>query len=139
MLHQITIEAPPDEVFRALTEQDGLRRWWTSDSEAVPIEGSTSTFGFFERSTVFRMKINNLESPTFLKWTCVEGPSEWKDTELEFRLESTPGGHTVLTFRHYNWKSTEGFFSMCNTTWGHLMYTLKDYVELGASLPLFDS
>ena len=59
--HEIEIEASPDEVYEALVTQVGLRRWWTADSTAEPKEGSIATFGFAKRSTVFRMRVDELD------------------------------------------------------------------------------
>jgi uncharacterized protein YndB with AHSA1/START domain len=37
ILHRITIEASPEALYRALTEQNGLSAWWTKTE--IPVTG----------------------------------------------------------------------------------------------------
>ena len=67
--HEIEIEAPPAEVYEALTTSEGLRGWWTSDSQAEPTVGSVAEFGFFNRQTIFRMQIDKLRPRKRIVWT----------------------------------------------------------------------
>jgi len=40
MSHQVYIDAPPDKVYQAISTQEGLKSWWTIDTEAEPRVGS---------------------------------------------------------------------------------------------------
>jgi uncharacterized protein YndB with AHSA1/START domain len=31
LIHRIGIAAPPETIYRALTTEDGIRAWWTTD------------------------------------------------------------------------------------------------------------
>ncbi len=137
MLHQIQIKAPADKVFQAISTEEGLKSWWTADTEAQPRIGSTAIFGFFKRSTVFKMRIEELTPNRQLKWSCDSGPDEWIGTKLRFDLQSHPDGDTVVRFAHAGWRSTEGAFPLCNTTWGALMVRLKGYCEGKSPGPFF--
>jgi len=137
ILHSITIEAPPEKIFEALTTQEGLQGWWTADTEAKPEVGSQAVFGFFNRSTVFRMRIDELTPPKRVKWSCEGEIDEWIDTELQFDLNLQEEGGTLVCFRHGGWRTTDGIYAQCNTTWGTLMFRLKDYAEGKNPGPLF--
>jgi uncharacterized protein YndB with AHSA1/START domain len=137
MLHEITISAPPDRVFEALTTGDGLSSWWTGDSEAEPEEGSIAVFGFGGRATVFRMRVDELVAGSLVCWACVGDVEEWQGTHLRFELAPTAEGDTRVRFTHGGWQSTDGMFAMCNTTWGALMIRLKEYAEGRSSGPFF--
>ena len=56
--HFITIQAPPERVFEALTTQKGLQSWWTDDTSAEPRLGSVAEFRFNRGALVFRMKVD---------------------------------------------------------------------------------
>ncbi|MCI0622058.1 MAG: SRPBCC domain-containing protein [Acidobacteria bacterium] len=129
MIHQVTIAASPEKVFQALTTQEGLKSWWTSDTEAEPRVGSTALFGFDKRSVVFKMNVDELAPKKRVRWSCVDGPAEWKGTKLRFDLESDDEGGTTVRFVHSGWRKTGDMFGICNTTWGALMVRLKAYVE----------
>ncbi|MHC4459406.1 MAG: SRPBCC family protein [Planctomycetota bacterium] len=137
ILHNITIEASSEIVFEALTTSEGLKGWWSADSEAEPKVGSLAVFGFFNRTTVLRMRIDELAPPKRVKWTCEGDVDEWVGTELQFDLEPQEEGGTIINFRHGGWQTTEGIFAECNTTWGHLMFRLKAYAEGKNPGPLF--
>jgi uncharacterized protein YndB with AHSA1/START domain len=126
--HEIEIEASPNEVYEALVTQVGLRRWWTADSTAEPKEGSIATFGFGKRSTVFRMRLDELVPGKSVRWTCVGELPEWTNTRLAWSI-STQDRATRLHLTHTDPKGTSGSCASRNSTWGELMYRLKAYVE----------
>ena len=129
MHHEVTIGAPAARVYEALTTREGLRGWWTADTEAEPSVGSVAVFGFGDRATVFRMRVADLVTARRVVWSCEGEPGEWRDTCLTFDLVPTPSGGTRLRFTHAGWRSINGFFATCNSTWGALMYRLKAYAE----------
>lgn len=138
ILHQIIIDAIPSEVYSAITSEQGLKSWWTTDVGGESKVGSALIFGFYKRSVVFRMRIDKLSQYETINWTCLGDPAEWKDTKLVWELKQKKNNNqTILTFSHTGWPSTEGEYKMCNTTWGHLMMLLKDYVEKGMINPFF--
>lgn len=136
MFHQIAIEAPAADVFSALTEEAGLRSWWTGDSSCDAAVGNIAEFGFGDRATVFRMRIDELVEDERVVWYCIGDVDEWRGTRLVWEL-GVDGTTTVLRFTHADWRSTDGWYAPCNTTWGALMHRLKEYAEGERPGPLF--
>ena len=136
ILHQIQINSTPEHVFDLIVSSEGLRSWWTHDVEAEPVEGSVAVFGFNERATVLRMRIEELVAGRRVKWTCMGDPDEWERTEVEFHLAPKEGG-VLLHFAHRGWRSLGGEYAKCNTTWGGLMHRLKAAAEGQIPGPLF--
>ncbi len=136
MLHEISINAPPEPVYEAIATQEGLRGWWTLDSVAADQPGDVAEFGFDDGAMLLRMRIDELVPGKRAKWTCLGDASEWRGTELLWDIQASEGG-SVLRLRHANWRRTSGWFAVCNTTWGALLYRLRDYVEGRAPGPLF--
>jgi uncharacterized protein YndB with AHSA1/START domain len=128
MHHAIEIEAAPDRVYQALTTDGGLRSWWTADSRTDSNVGGSAEFGFVNRGTIFRMRIEELRPGARVVWSCLGDLDDWKGTRLTWTMSKT-GDATTLKFTHGNWRSDEGDFAFCNSTWGELMYRLKDAVE----------
>ena len=125
--HLITIKAPPTAVYETIAKRDRLKEWWTADIEGDDSEGGLLQMGFFERSTVYRMRVEKLASGREVAWKC-EGSGEWEGTRVHFSLEPDDG-QTVLRFRHVDWRQETEYFWTCNTTWGDLMYRLKAAAE----------
>ena len=126
--HQIPIQAAPEKVYAALATQQGLRGWWTADTDADEKVGGKAEFGFDKRGIVFRMTIDKLDPGKRVVWSCHGDHPEWNGTLLSWELTPQDGG-TTLRFTQNGWKSVSDFCAMCNSTWGELMYRLKDYVE----------
>jgi uncharacterized protein YndB with AHSA1/START domain len=128
IMHQIPIKATPAKVYAAIATQAGLRGWWTADSTADEKVGGKAEFGFDNRRTVFRMRIEQLDQDKRVVWSCHGDFPEWEDTILTWEVSPQNDG-TTLRFNHSNWKSASDYYAMCNSTWGELMYRIKDYVE----------
>src|SRR5579859_7630624 len=137
MHHEITIEAPPEKIFEALTTEKGFKAWWTPDCQAKPTVGSVATFGFFKRAVVFKMKIAELTPGKTVRWRCDGDWEEWIGTTLRFDLEPGRKGGTLLRFNHAGWATTRGVYAECNTSWGALMVHIKNYAEGGKPDPFF--
>jgi uncharacterized protein YndB with AHSA1/START domain len=135
LLHSITIEAKPKDVYAAVATQKGMRGWWTADTVMGAKSGAKAEFGFEKRAVVFRMRIEALEPGMRVALSCSGDPAEWAGTALEWTLHPQKGGATRLDFRHGNWKAMTPYATMCNSTWGELMYRLKRYVETGRPDP----
>ncbi len=129
MQHEISIAASPEKVYQAITTPEGLRGWWTADSAADARVGSVAEFGFYNRATVFRMRIEELTPGKRVVWSCLGNDDQWKGTRLTWDIVPDKDGETTLHFVHGGWRATTGYFASCNSTWGALMYRLKDYVE----------
>ena len=135
ILHELTIEATPDAVYAAITEENGLKGWWTTHTKAQPAVGSVAEFGFMGGQMVFKMKIKTLEAGKTVNWD-VEGggPPDWAATRVTWDLTPVEGGTKVL-FGHRGYASSEGSFASVNYNWGYFLTSLKAYVETGQGMP----
>ena len=140
LIHRISIAAATETIYRAITTEDGIRAWWTTDVQVDASTGGKAVFGFFDHSTVFEMRIEQLTPPSLVRWKCTGGSApDWVGTTQEFILESRPGGNgeVLLKFCHGGWERGGDHCYFCNTTWGHLLVSLKDYAERGVKNPYF--
>ena len=136
--HRIYIAAPARRIYEAITTDEGIRNWWTTDVAMDTHTGGRAVFGFAGHNITFEMKIQLLEPPALVLWHCVGGNSpDWIGTTQEFRLEPQSNGEVLLKFCHAGWRPDSESCYLCNTTWGHLLVNLKDYAERGVSNPYF--
>ena len=63
LIHRIGIAAPAETIYRALTTEDGIRAWWTTDVKLGARVGDIAVFGFFDHSTEFQMRPNYESNP----------------------------------------------------------------------------
>lgn len=131
--HLLVIESSPGSVYRAITDQAGLRAWWTPQAVAKPQVGSIAEFNFDDRYHN-KMRIHRLEPEALVEWECLEGDPEWVGTRFLFDLRPDDG-QTVLRFCHCGWREPTDFFASCNYQWGYYMRSLKSYCETGEGTP----
>ena len=135
ILHQITIQAPPEEVYAAITEEDGLSSWWTSDVDAEPEEGTQAKFRFEGGMVAMLMRIDRLQPGRAVEWSVDEpSPPEWEGTRVTWQLTPTDEG-TELLFGHRGWESTDGAYPSINYNWSYYLTSLKQYLETGEGFP----
>ena len=132
--HQIPINAPAAKVYRAVATQEGMRGWWTADTQLEEKPGGKAVFGFENRGMVFRMTIDVLDPNTIVRMSCLGDHREWAGTKLEWKV-TEQDGKSNLSFTHRNWQEVTPFCAACNSTWGELMYRLKAFVETGQPDP----
>ena len=131
--HMLLIDAPVEQVYRAVTEQAGLAGWWTVQVVAQPVAGSRADFKFGDRYHT-AMRITSLEAPRKIEWECIEGDEEWVGTKIVFDLE-TKGDQTLVRFTHGLWRQATDFFASCSYNWGYYLASLKAYSETGKGTP----
>lgn len=126
--HQVAIDAAAASVYQAVATQNGMRQWWTADTQVDEKFGGKAEFGFDKRGMVFRMDVKKLEPGKQVVLDCYGDHPEWAGTRLTFTM--TPqDAKTVLLLNHSGWKEATEFSASCNSMWGNLMYRLKAYVE----------
>ena len=130
--HAIQIAAKPDTIYPLVATAKGLGRWWASD---VTEPAGAVELGFFNRATVYRLRLQADQSPERVEWLCDTG-DQWNGTRIIFQLETSASG-TLLRFTHAGWRSETDYFIACNTTWGGLMFRLKAAGEGHSPGPLF--
>ncbi|HKQ68773.1 MAG TPA: SRPBCC domain-containing protein [Polyangiaceae bacterium] len=131
ILHKISINAPKERVYQALSTVDGLSGWWTSTTSGESAHGKTLEFRFGKH--VSPMRVEELEANRRVVWRSEE-KSEWLDTRITFEL-SEDAGRTTLLFGHRAWKDGTPFFAHCSMKWATFLLSLREYAETGHGRP----
>jgi uncharacterized protein YndB with AHSA1/START domain len=134
ILHEVIIDAPPDKVYQALTEQSGLTSWWTVDAVAKPELGSVSEFGFFNRQVLMQMEVAKLDRGRNVQWKPLSGVPDWPGTRVTWDLTPTDQG-TKLLFGHRDFASADGSLPTTSYNWAWYLISLKKYIETGTGNP----
>jgi len=130
--HSLQTSATPDQIYPLVATAEGLGKWWATD---ITQPGETVDLGFFNRTTVYQLRLTTQEAPVTAEWVCESG-DEWSGTHIVFQMEANKTG-TLIRFAHAGWRSESPYFVSCNTTWGELMFRLKAVAEGRTPGPLF--
>jgi len=125
------IDAPPERVFRALTDADELVRWFPSSAESDPRTGGDYVLRFeFEDETKNHTYAGQYEEVTPER---VRYPwnGQFGGTTVEFSLRPRDGG-TELTLTHSGWTdAAEETRAMHEQGWAFFLDNLERYLTGG--------
>ncbi len=137
LVHQVNVKATPEAIYKAVSTEQGLQSFWTSESTAEPRVGSIATFGF--GGPTQRMRIDELVPGRRARWTALPDFPTWDGTTVTWDISPAENGETSVVFRHANWSDSvsQDDLGSINYTWGLIVERLKNYAETGKPNPLF--
>lgn len=139
LYHEINVVSSPSQVWAALTTRQGLISWWPDE---VSISGGDSwCLSNSAMPAPMIMKVVEDIPDKVLEWLCIQGPEEWQNTLIHWRLE-TQGQKQRLILEHRDLRSETDQLASLNTFWGVTVERLRlsmaseinpnDEVDLGA-------
>jgi uncharacterized protein YndB with AHSA1/START domain len=130
----IKLNTSPQDVYKAITAEDGIKSWWTVDCKVSTEVGGKSSF-YFEKLLFNSMENVELAPSKKVHWKCVEGWNEWIGTEVTFTLTENSEGGTELHFAHKGLTPDLSCYKMCSNGWENTLKSLQDYVNTGKGTP----
>jgi uncharacterized protein YndB with AHSA1/START domain len=113
ILHRVSMNAAPADVFRALTADTLLGRWWTGELDDCRVT----------------LQVIESEHDARVAWRCVDGPPAWLGTEVTFDLAPSDRG-TNVRFAHRHWRQdASDLMAHCTTKWARFLFSVKAWVE----------
>jgi len=134
IFHTVDIKASPDEVFAALTTEEGLSAWWSTKVSADMRIGGIVDFTFLEGFNP-DMEITALEKPRHISWKCVGGHEPWLDNTFNFEIEARGIGSTLFFRQNYARELSDEEYGRYNFNWGFYLDSLQLLVETGRGKP----
>ena len=138
ILHQVGLQASPEELYTSLTEQAGLKSWWSEHSVIEPTAGALGRVSFYNNAVTFEFRVEELVPGEKVVWAMVGGPPDWLDTTITWSLAADEG-QTMLHFAQRGFASTDGNFAGVNYNWGWYITSLKFLLEKGEGMPHTDA
>jgi uncharacterized protein YndB with AHSA1/START domain len=135
--HTITIDAPKEDVFKAITTKDGLQGWYTAKAEGDAGHEQEIKLHFKTKEGPFHWKVQITKPGSTVRWECLQGPGSSVGTTAVFQLADKGDGRTTVDLDHEGVDESDEKLRVCNTMWGALMLHLKKYVETKRSEPAF--
>jgi uncharacterized protein YndB with AHSA1/START domain len=135
IMHLIKIAVSPDRAYQAVATAEGIRNWWTRDTNLDSQVGGTAEFGFYGHRFVIRSTVDSLTPSKHVGWTNISSTHGGFDgTTITFDL-CPDGSDTVLSFAHRGFKQADGNYAGATTRWGYYLFSLQRYLESGKGSP----
>ena|SRR5438309_9465540 len=134
----VDIDSAPEELFKAVSTQEGLASFWTPDVSADPTVGSEAQFGFTAAPVKLRMRVKDLDENKAVRWECLGDFPHWGGSRVDWELTAVEdGAKTRVLFRHLGLAEgqPEPEFASIAYTWAQVLRALKDYAESGKPAP----
>ena len=129
IIHRVGIKGAIEEIYCALTTDEGLSRWWTSTTDGAGDVGSIINFRF--NDTVVQFQVIELIKNQLVRWQHYGNmPDVWSGTQVSFQLKPKDK-QVFVCFSHSNWKEACDFMGHCSTKWAVFLMSLKNSVETG--------
>lgn len=130
--HLLHIQATPDQVFEALSSLEGLRSWWTQNTQGDPQQGGVIQFRFGPWG--MDMQVTELVPGQKVAWKCVSEGHDWLNHNITFALDQNDG-KTRLRFSHADWQQLGDAYGSCSFGWGRYLESLRQYLQTGKGNP----
>ena len=138
VLHHAGIQAEREQIYAALTQEKGLKSWWSQHSTIEPTVGSVASVSFYNNMVTFKLRIAELEPNSKVVWAVEGGPPDWNNTTISWTITEHEG-QSMLHLAHRGFASTEGNFAAVNYNWGWYVTSLKFFLEKGKGMPHTDA
>jgi len=134
--HVFDIDAPPDRVWAALTDRDGLANWWSTEVSTLPATIGVEIHFTFGSDFNPVMRITAIEPPHDLTWQCIAGHEPWQDSMFRFQVAELEDGRTRLRFwQDYAVELADDYYGVYNFNWGYYLESLRLYCVHGHGKP----
>jgi uncharacterized protein YndB with AHSA1/START domain len=134
--HRVGIAGSIEDIYSALATDEGLSRWWTTDTTGAGEKGSIIQFRFGGGGPDFQ--VTELQKNKLVRWKHSGSmPEDWMGTEISFELTQNDN-EVIVRFRHSNWKEASDFLAHCSTKWATFLMSLKEVIETGKGHPYPD-
>lgn len=134
--HRVGVKGSAAQVYQLLTTDEGLSKWWTTDTRGAGEVGSIIEFRFGGAGPDF--EVIELIPDRRVRWRhSGDMPPAWMGTEILFELDQDKM-QTILNFRHSNWQKADEFLAHCSTKWGVFIMSIKSCIETGRGQPYPD-
>jgi len=130
-----TFASTADDLYRALTDEDAVKGWWTPDTQLKNEVNSKARFEFKGKG-FFEMEVKQLQPGSSVEWVCTDATNPaWIGSNLKFAIESVDDG-VKLAFDHTGRGGEDANHEQDSMVWGFFLgQSMKGYLEEGKGTP----
>jgi uncharacterized protein YndB with AHSA1/START domain len=136
ILQDFPIKAPPDRVFKAVSDPAMLDRWWTMRSSGAPVVGSTYDLDFGP-DYAWRAAVTKSVPGVAFELQLTHADRDWVGSRVGFELSPSSGG-THVRFYHRGWPEPNDHYRISTHCWAMYLRILRRHLEHGESVPYHD-
>lgn len=132
--HELTINAPPERVFQAISTPEGLNQWWTKESSGTPVSGAEYKL-FFGPEYDWRARATRCIPPSCFELQITQAHPDWQGTRVGFGLRPEGSDSTRLIFSHSGWPEANEHWRVSCYCWAMYLRVMRRYLEHAEQVP----
>jgi uncharacterized protein YndB with AHSA1/START domain len=134
--HVVDVDAPPERLWWALTDPDGLGSWWSTKVEIPKLEVGAVTHWTFAGDFNPDMELVGFEEGSEVTWRCTAGHPPWQDSTFRFTWSALETGRSRLRFwQEYAVELDDDAYGIYNFNWGYYLESLRLLCVEGSGSP----
>ena len=133
IVEELTIEAAPQRVWGAITQQDEIVQWWAYEARVKPEVGSLAEFRFRQGAFVMQFEVAELDQDEKVRWIS-KSPPQWAGSRVTWQLTPVHNG-TKLVFTQDGFAQVDEGNERTRGAWVYFLASLKSYLETGKGTP----
>ena len=138
ILLRMPVDAEPKAVYENLATSEGVKGWWSNQTEGPDGVGSTMKVSFPDAPMTFDFEVTEETPGERVAWRCLAGPPEWIGTNVTFDIQTGTEGNTSVLFGQDGWATTEESFPFIAYSWAQILPRLKKLSESNERDPFFN-
>jgi uncharacterized protein YndB with AHSA1/START domain len=137
MRYQLDVSADRDTVRRALTTEEGVEGWWTSQAVVPEAVGERLALTFPGVPQPFDLELAESANERVL-WRAGGFPPWWQGTTVRWDIAENPDGDgTRVVMTHAGFEPDNPTIGAVTMGWGEILPRLRGYAQDGKPQPYF--
>ncbi len=133
--HRVGIKGAVGDIFRAISEAEGLAAWWSGKATGSGALESEIELDFLGRYPNQLWKVVEWITHLRFRLRMMSSNPPWQGSELLFELKEAPE-QVFVTLTHFTAEDiSEDAFLFFSTKWPTFLLSLKDLIETGVGKP----
>ena len=134
--HVLDVDAPAARIWSAITDEQGLTGWWSTQVRAPAANVGARVEFTFAGDFNPSFEVTRADPETDLTWRCVGGHEPWADGTFRFQLVAPADGRTKLRFwQDYAVELSDDAYGVYNFNWGYYLESLRLLCTTGTGKP----
>ena len=133
IVEELTLEAAPQRVWGAITQQDEIVQWWAYEARVKPEVGSLAEFRFRQGAFVMQFEVAELDQDEKVRWIS-KSPPQWAGSRVTWQLTPVHNG-IKLVFTQDGFAQVDEGNERTRGAWVYFLASLKSYLETGKGTP----
>ena len=133
IIHEFTVKAKPELVFRAFATPTGLQTWWSKESSGDVSDGGTVRL-YFGPGYDWQAKVTRHVPASAFELEMTDAHPDWLGTRVGCELAADGENATRVRFYHRGWPEANEHWRISCFCWAMYLRVMRRNLEYGETV-----